>query len=124
MVAGQYYIEFKKKIKNSNFIFQVRDVSQFETLDKNITRQVELSSQAAVYHFSMDEEHDYSISASQYSEDYNFKILSIDGFTLFDGKLSNYNFYLNRKDLIDDYILIIESTNNKNSELNFRLSSF
>ncbi|WP_167370367.1 CARDB domain-containing protein [Acinetobacter genomosp. 33YU] len=124
LVAGQYYIEFKNKIKNSNFIFQIRDVSQFETLDKNITRQVELSSQAAVYHFSMDEEHDYSISASQYSEDYNFKILSIDGFTLFDGKLSNYNFNLNRKDLIDDYILIIESTNNKNSELNFRLSSF
>ncbi|WP_151794382.1 LEPR-XLL domain-containing protein, partial [Acinetobacter nosocomialis] len=124
LVAGQYYIEFKNKIKNSNFIFQVRDVSQFENLDKNITRQVELSSQAAVYHFSMDEEHDYSISANQYSEDYNFKILSIDGFTLFDGKISNYNFYLNRKDLIDDYILIIESTNNKNSELNFRLSSF
>ncbi|PTV53431.1 hypothetical protein, partial [Acinetobacter seifertii] len=124
LVAGQYYIEFKNKIKNSDFVFQVKDVSQFETLDKNITRQVELSSQAAVYHFSMDEEHDYSISTSQYSEDYNFKILSIDGFTLFDGKLSNYNFYLNRKDLIDDYILIIEPNNNVNSELNFRLSSF
>lgn len=42
LVAGQYFIEFKNKIKNTDFKFKIRNIDQYTTLDENVLTNIDL----------------------------------------------------------------------------------
>lgn len=71
----------------------------------------------------MDDNYNYSINIDQNFTEPKFRILSKDGFEIVSGSLTTDKIYLSKKDLIDDYILILESNEGGNAQLNLKLNS-
>ncbi|WEI17181.1 hypothetical protein PY247_11535 [Acinetobacter proteolyticus] len=125
LVSGQYFIEFNNKLQNTPFNFKINDISQYPILDQNVLKNLSLNVDNffQVYHFNMSDVYDYSLTFDGGAQDFNFKILSLDGIEIVrgGGEINKVNLF--GKELIDDYLLIIESKNEVDFNLNFILNS-